>query len=204
MRRGGGGQEELVRVGGGCMVVEPACGRSDWGAGPAVRRTNLFCAWLAGRLRMVIATWAHPVVIACVDRAMRAFGGLRRWLTARHGRTSLGRRALSLTVGGHYGHGGDVVPADPESKGGSEATVRVGGGLGAPDAARRLHQLGGSRLRRCAEVHARASSEPAAAGGDAHRERQRAARGARRARGDPEGSWSSQLRRGDLLDPGER
>ena len=52
----------------------------DWGAGPVIagRRTNLFCAWLAwSRFRVVIATWDRtlPTVIACVDRAMRAFGG---------------------------------------------------------------------------------------------------------------------------------
>ena len=52
----------------------------DWGAGAAIagRRTNLFCAWLAwSRFRVVIATWDRtlPTVIACVDRAMRAFGG---------------------------------------------------------------------------------------------------------------------------------
>ncbi len=59
----------------------------DRGAGPVIsgRRTDLFCAWLAwSRFRVVIATWDRtlPTVIACVDRAMRAFGGAPTyWLT---------------------------------------------------------------------------------------------------------------------------
>jgi hypothetical protein len=59
----------------------------DWGTGPVIggRSTNLFCAWLAwSRFRVVIPTWDRtlPTVIACLDRAMRAFGGAPTyWLT---------------------------------------------------------------------------------------------------------------------------
>ena len=111
----------------------------DWGAGPVIagRRTNLFCAWLAwSRFRVVIATWDRtlPTVIACVDRAMRAFGGAPTyWLTDNERTVTIDhvagiavRHPEIVAVGGHYGVTvATCVPADPESKGGSEATVRV-------------------------------------------------------------------------------
>ena len=59
----------------------------DWGAGPVIagRGTSLFCAWLAwSRFRVVVPCWDRRLatVIACVDRAMRAFGGAPTyWLT---------------------------------------------------------------------------------------------------------------------------
>ena len=53
-------------------------------ASPGGRRC-LFCAWLAwSRFRVVIPMWDRtlPTVIACLDRAMRAFGGAPTyWLT---------------------------------------------------------------------------------------------------------------------------
>ena len=69
----------------------------DWGAGPVIagRRTNLFCAWLAwSRFRVVIATWDRtlPTVIACVDRAMRAFGGPTNGITPLLSQTAAGRQ----------------------------------------------------------------------------------------------------------------
>ena len=111
----------------------------DWGAGPIIsgRRTNLFCAWLAwSRFRVVIATWDRtlPTVIACVDRAMRAFGGAATyWLTDNERTVTIDhvagiavRHREMVAVGGHYGITvATCVPADPESKGGSEVTVRV-------------------------------------------------------------------------------
>ena len=111
----------------------------DWGAGPVIsdRRTNLFCAWLAwSRFRVVIATWDRtlPSVISCVDRAMRAFGGVPTyWLTDNERTVTIDhvagiavRHPEIVAVGGHYGVTvATCVPADPESKGGSEATVRA-------------------------------------------------------------------------------
>ena len=111
----------------------------DWGTGPVIagRRTNLFCAWLAwSRFRVVIATWDRtlPTVIACVDRAMRAFGGAATyWLTDNERTVTIDhvagvpvRHPEMVAVGGHYGITvATCVPADPESKGGSEATVRI-------------------------------------------------------------------------------
>ena len=111
----------------------------DWGAGPVVagRRTSLFCAWLAwSRFRVVIATWDRtlPTVVACVDRAMRAFGGAPTYWLTDNERTVTIERVAGVAVrhpeivaaGAHYGITvATCVPADPESKGGSEATVRV-------------------------------------------------------------------------------
>ena len=111
----------------------------DWGAGPVIagRRTSLFCAWLAwSRFRVVIATWDRtlPTVVSCVDRAMRAFGGAPTyWLTDNERTVTIDhvagiavRHPQVVAAGGHYGITvATCVPADPESKGGSEATVRV-------------------------------------------------------------------------------
>ena len=111
----------------------------DWGSGPVIagRRTNLFCAWLAwSRFRVVVPCWDRRLatVIACVDRAMRAFGGAPTyWLTDNERTVTIDhvagiavRHPEMAAVGGHYGITvATCVPADPESKGGSEATVRV-------------------------------------------------------------------------------
>ena len=73
-------------------------------------------------------------VIGCVDCAMRAFGGAPTyWLTDNERTVTIERvagvpvRHLEMVaIGGHYGVTiATCVPADPESKGGSEATVRV-------------------------------------------------------------------------------
>ena len=111
----------------------------DWGQGPRVtgRATNLFCAWLAwSRHRFVVPTWDRtlPTLIGCLDRAMRAFGGVPTyWLTDNERTVTIDhvagmavRHPLIVQVGHHYGVTiATCVPADPESKGGSEATVRV-------------------------------------------------------------------------------
>jgi len=111
----------------------------DWGQGPRIggRGTNLFCAWLAwSRSRVVIPTWDRtlPTVIGCLDRAMRAFGGAPTyWLTDNERTVTIDhvagvavRHPEIVAVGGHYGITvATCVPADPESKGGSEATVRI-------------------------------------------------------------------------------
>jgi transposase len=111
----------------------------DWGQGPSVggRATNLFCAWLAWcRFRVIIATWDRTLatLIGCLDRAMRVFGGCPTyWLTDNERTVTIDhvariavRHPLIVKVGHHYGLTiTTCVPADPESKGGSEATVRV-------------------------------------------------------------------------------
>jgi transposase len=111
----------------------------DWGTGPQVagRATVLFCAWLAWcRFRVVIPCWDRtmPTLIGCVDRAMRAFGGAPTyWLTDNERTVTIDhvagvpvRHPEMVAIGGHYGITiATCVPADPESKGGSEATVRI-------------------------------------------------------------------------------
>jgi transposase len=111
----------------------------DWGQGPTIagRATNLFCAWLAWcRFRVVFPTWDRtlPTLIGCLDRAVRAFGGCptywltdnERTVTVDHVAGIAVRHPLIVSVGHHYGVTvATCVPADPESKGGSEATVRV-------------------------------------------------------------------------------
>lgn len=111
----------------------------DWGEGPRIagRRTNLFCAWLAwSRHRVVIPTWDRtlPTVIGCLDRAMRLWGGAPTyWLTDNERTVSVDhvagiaiRNPKLVAAAGHYGITiATCVPADPESKGGSEATVRI-------------------------------------------------------------------------------
>jgi transposase len=121
-------------------ITEPGMwAQWDWGHGPQVggRQTYLWCAWLAWcRFRVVIPTWDKtlPTVIGCLDRAMRAFGGCPTyWLTDNEKTVTVDhvagiavRHPLIVTAGGHYGVTVTTcVPADPESKGGSEATVRI-------------------------------------------------------------------------------
>jgi transposase len=121
-------------------IVEPGMwAQWDWGHGPMVggRTVNLFCAWLAWcRHRVVIPTWDRtlPTVIACLDASMRRWGGAPTyWLTDNERTVTMDhvagiavRHPLIVAAGGHYGVTiATCVPADPESKGGSEATVRI-------------------------------------------------------------------------------
>lgn len=116
----------------------------DWGQGPMVfapdgrpRSTMLFCAWLAwSRFRVVIPTWDRRMgtLLSCLDATFRACGGVpafaltdnEKTVTVEHIAGVPVRHPLIVAAGRHYGltiH--TCVPADPESKGGSEATVRI-------------------------------------------------------------------------------
>ncbi|MEN8654809.1 IS21 family transposase [Streptomyces sp. 21So2-11] len=117
----------------------------DWGWGPKVpgpgggdeRQTLLFCAWLAwSRFRVVIPTWDRtlPTLISCIDSTVRAIGGAPTYALTDNEKTVTIDRVAGVAVrhpqivasGRHYGmqvH--TCVPFDPESKGGSEATVRI-------------------------------------------------------------------------------
>jgi transposase len=121
-------------------VVEPGLWMQwDYGDGPMIgrRRTVLFCAWLAwSRFRVVIALWDRttPSVVMALDRALRAFGGAPTYaLTDNEKTVSVDhvcgiavRNPQIVAVARHYGLTvATCVPADPESKGGSEATVRI-------------------------------------------------------------------------------
>lgn len=116
----------------------------DWGQGPKVpgpdgvsRTTWLFCAWLAwSRFRVVIPVWdlTLPGLVACLDQTLRTIGGVPAYLLTDNPRTVTidhvagvaVRHPQIVQVGRHYGtqvH--TCVPYDPESKGGSESTVRI-------------------------------------------------------------------------------
>lgn len=116
----------------------------DWGAGPIVfgpdgrpRPTLLFCAWLAwSRFRVVIPTWDRKLgtLLTCLDTMLRQVGGAptygltdnEKTVTVEHVAGIPVRHPMIVAAGRHYGltvH--TCVPFDPESKGGSEATVRI-------------------------------------------------------------------------------
>jgi transposase len=111
----------------------------DWADGPRVggRRTHLFCAWLAwSRYRVVLPTWDRKLgtLLACMDTTLRRLGGGPTFLLTDNERTVTSDRVAGVPVrhpvlvaaGRHYGlEVRSCVVADPESKGGSEATVRV-------------------------------------------------------------------------------
>jgi transposase len=121
-------------------VVEPGLWMQwDYGDGPNVagRSTVLLCAWLAwSRFRVVLPLWDRTMasVVMGIDRALRAFGGAPTYALTDNERTvSIDhvcgiavRNPQIVAVGRHYGLTiATCVPADPQSKGGSEATVRV-------------------------------------------------------------------------------
>jgi hypothetical protein len=111
----------------------------DYGQGPVVagRPTLLFCAWLSwSRLRVVIPIMdkSLPTVIACIDATLRRFGGCptyaltdnEKTVTTTHVARIAFRNADMVAAARHYGLTiATCVVADPESKGGSEATVRI-------------------------------------------------------------------------------
>lgn len=111
----------------------------DWGAGPRIggRPTLLWCAWLAwSRFRVVIPTWDRSLgtVVACLDETLRRCGGVPTYGLTDNEKTVTIDRVAGIPVrhpelvaaGRHYGiQVVPCVPFDPESKGGSEATVRI-------------------------------------------------------------------------------
>jgi transposase len=111
----------------------------DWGWGPVVRmrQTYLFCAWLAwSRYRVIIPTWDKTLgaVLTCLDRTLGKIGAVPTYALTDNERTVSMDRIAGISVrhpevvafGRHYGlRIVTCVPADPESKGGSESTVRV-------------------------------------------------------------------------------
>jgi transposase len=111
----------------------------DYGDGPEVagRGTSLFCAWLAwSRFRVVLPLWDRTMasVVLALDRALRAFGGAPTYALTDNERTVSVDQVCGIAVRNpqivsasrHYGLTiATCVPADPQSKGGSEATVRI-------------------------------------------------------------------------------
>jgi transposase len=121
-------------------VTEPGLWMQwDYGDGPDVagRSTVLFCAWLAwSRFRVVVPLWDRTMasVVLGLDRTLRRFGGAPTYALTDNERTVsvdqvcgiAVRNPRIVSVARHYGLTiATCVPADPESKGGSEATVRI-------------------------------------------------------------------------------
>jgi hypothetical protein len=133
----GSGRRRLFRP----WVPEPGMWfQFDWGDGPLVgstMKTWLFCAWLAwSRFRVVIPVTDKtlPTLIACIDSTLRRFGGVSTYALTDNERTVSTdhvaripmRHPLIVDLGRHYGLTvATCVIRDPQSKGGSEATVRV-------------------------------------------------------------------------------
>jgi transposase len=111
----------------------------DYGDGPWVTgaRTMLFCAWLAwSRYRVVLPLRDKtlPSVVIGLDRALRRFDGVptyaltdnEKTVTVEHVCGIAVRNPTIVEVSRHYGLTiATCEPADPQSKGGSEATVKI-------------------------------------------------------------------------------
>lgn len=111
----------------------------DYADGPEVcgRSTSLFCAWLAwSRFRVVLPLWDRTLasVVLALDRTLRRLGAAPTYALTDNERTVsvdqvcgiAVRNPRIVSVARHYGLTiATCVPADPESKGGSEATVRI-------------------------------------------------------------------------------
>jgi transposase len=111
----------------------------DYGQGPLVAgaATVLFCAWLGwSRFRVVLALRDKtlPSVFAALDQTFRLLGGVPTYVLTDNEKTVTSEHIAGIAVrnpqlvawAGHYAvtvH--TCLPADPASKGGSEAAVRV-------------------------------------------------------------------------------
>jgi hypothetical protein len=121
-------------------IAEPGMwAQYDFGDGPRVAGvpTILFCFWLAWcRFRVVVPLLdkTAPSVFAAIDTALRRIGGVPTYLltdnektvTTEHVAGVPVRNAATVAFARHYGLTvATCVPADPATKGGSEACVRV-------------------------------------------------------------------------------
>ena len=111
----------------------------DWGKGPEVcgRATCLFCAWVAwSRFRVVIPTFDRtlPTTLWCIDATLRRFGSAPTYLLTDNERVVTTDRVAGIAVrhpvmvaaGRHYGLSIETcVPYDPQTKGGSESSVKI-------------------------------------------------------------------------------
>jgi hypothetical protein len=111
----------------------------DYGDGPVVGdvRAVLFCAWLAwSRFRVVVPLRdkTMPSVVIGLDRTLRQIGACptyaltdnEKTVTVEHVCGIAVRNPTIVEVSRYYGLTiATCEPADPQSKGGSEATVRV-------------------------------------------------------------------------------
>jgi transposase len=111
----------------------------DYGEGPVIAgaRTVLFCAWLAwSRYRVVVPLREKtlPSVVIGLDRTLRRFGGVPTYALTDNEKTVTIEHVCGIAVRNpqivevlrHYGLTvATCEPADPQSKGGSEATVKI-------------------------------------------------------------------------------
>jgi hypothetical protein len=111
----------------------------DYGDGPEVQgvRAVLFCAWLAwSRFRVVVPLRDKTIasVVIGLDRALRIMDGVptyaltdnEKTVTVEHVCGIAVRNPTMVEVSRHYGLTvATCEPADPQSKGGSEATVKL-------------------------------------------------------------------------------
>jgi transposase len=111
----------------------------DYGDGPSVAggATVLFCAWLAwSRFRVVLPLRDKTLasVVMALDRALREFGGAPTYALTDNEKTVSVDHVCGIAVRNpqivaasrHYGLTiATCMPADPQSKGGSEATVKI-------------------------------------------------------------------------------
>jgi transposase len=121
-------------------VTEPGMWlQYDYGDGPLVDgvKTILFCAWLAwSRFRVVIPLRDKtlPSVFAALDQTFRRLGGVPTYVLTDNEKTVTSEHIAGIPVrnrqlvefASHYSvvvH--TCVPADPASKGGTEASVRI-------------------------------------------------------------------------------
>lgn len=147
----------------------------DYGDGPLVeeRKSWLFCAWLSwSRYRVVlpIRDKTVPTLLGCLDTTLRMFGGVPTYgltdneksVTVEHVARIAVRHPTIVAFGRHYGLTiATCVVADPQSKGGSEATVRIAKADLAPTKAnlrpayRSFAELRDACMSWCTEVNAR-------------------------------------------------
>jgi hypothetical protein len=121
-------------------ITEPGAWlQYDFGAGPIIEGAAviLFCAWLAwSRFRVILALSDRSLasVIAALDTTFRLIGGAptyvltdnEKTVTDRHIAGIAVRNRSAVDVSRYYGVSlVTCVPFDPESKGGSESSVKV-------------------------------------------------------------------------------
>jgi hypothetical protein len=111
----------------------------DFGDGPLVDgvKTVLFCVWLAwSRFRVILALHDRtmPSVVSALDRTFRLVGGASTYVLTDNEKTVTDRHIAGVPVrnetmvGASNYYGVTIctcVPYDPESKGGSESSVKI-------------------------------------------------------------------------------
>lgn len=158
-------------------VTEPGMwAQYDFGDGPRIggAPTILFCFWLAWcRFRVVLPLLdkSAPSVYAAIDTALRRVGGVPTYLLTDNEKTVTVEHVAGVPVRNpgtvafarHYGLTvATCLPADPATKGGSEATVRIAKADLVPtdanlrDEYRAFVELEAACAASCEEVNARA------------------------------------------------